>query len=248
MKRTFTATAAAAIASALAFGVTAPAASAAPKDKAAHVRADKSPKTAKVDQASRRLAADQRVALRQIASTDRQLAGVGRSPRLAALAPEVADVVLANVALDRDALAELKAAVEAADSTVDLRQVARDVRQVRVANYLQVLAVANGVAEALAQVEENDLALADLAAAGTDVTAAQADNDAAATAASAALDAALTVTASSDRAVLAGARAELTTARELLEAVEAFLAEQPAEQPVTEQPVTEEPVTEEPVV
>lgn len=244
MKRTFTTAAVVAIASALTFGATAPAAYAAPKDKSAHVRTDKPAKSqggkGKVEQASRRLAAAQRVTLRAFAVTDARLARVATSPRVAALGAELADAVVANIALDRAALAELKVAVEAADSSLDLGQVRRDLRGVKVANYLQAVAVANGAASALEQVAANDAALSELAAGGTDVTEAQAANEAAGAAATAALEAAVTVTATSTKAVLAGARSELATARELLEAVEAFLAEQTVEEPVVEEPVTEE--------
>lgn len=243
MKRTFT-TAAVAITSALAFGATAPAAYAAPEDKPTHARTDKGAKShagtgraeqSKAAAASRRVAAQQRATLRVIAVTDTGLARVAASPRTAALATEVADAVVANITLDRDALAELKAAAEAADSTLVLHQVRRDLRAFQVANYLQAVTVAHGAAHALEQVADNDAALAELAA-GTDVTEAQADNAAAGEAASAALEAALTVTATSGKDVLAGARTELTTARELLESVEAFLAGHEAEGPVDEAP------------
>lgn len=242
MKRTFT-TAAVAITSALAFGATAPAAYAAPEDKPTHARTDKGVKSqagtgraeqSKAAAASRRVAAQQRATLRVIAVTDTGLARVAASPRTAALATEVADAVVANITLDRDALAELKAAAEAADSTLVLHQVRRDLRAFQVANYLQAVTVAHGAAHALEQVADNDAALAELA--GTDVTEAQADNAAAGEAASAALEAALTVTATSGKDVLAGARTELTTARELLESVEAFLAGHEAEGPVDEAP------------
>lgn len=242
MKRTFT-TAAVAITSALAFGATAPAAYAAPEDKPTHARTDKGAKSqagtgraeqSKAAAASRRVAAQQRATLRVIAVTDTGLARVAASPRTAALATEVADAVVANITLDRDALAELKAAAEAADSTLVLHQVRRDLRAFQVANYLQAVTVAHGAAHALEQVADNDAALAELA--GTDVTEAQADNAAAGEAASAALEAALTVTATSGKDVLAGARTELTTARELLESVEAFLAGHEAEGPVDEAP------------
>lgn len=242
MKRTFT-TAAVAITSALAFGATAPAAYAAPEDKPTHARTDKGAKSqagtgraeqSKAAAASRRVAAQQRATLRVIAVTDTGLARVAASPRTAALATEVADAVVANITLDRDALAELKAAAEAADSTLVLHQVRRDLRAFQVANYLQAVTVAHGAAHALEQVADNDAALAELA--GTDVTEAQADNAAAGEAASAALEAALTVTATSGKDVLAGARTELTTARELLESVEAFLAGHEVERPVDEAP------------
>lgn len=250
MKRTFRAVVVAALTAAVALGVTAPAATAAPKGKSAHVKTVKTKATkahVKVDRAAHKLAIAQRQVVRDIERKDAGLVRAARDHRLAALAVEVADAIRTNVAADRAELTALKAAVLAADATVDLRQVRADLRDVRPEVYVLVVNVAREVAQTQSEVDANGALLAEAALAGSDVTAAQADNDVAGVLAASALETVLGAGATDGKALVHEARADLAAAGVLLEAVAAFLAAPVEEAPVEEAPVEEVPVEEVPV-
>lgn len=148
-----------------------------------------------------------------------------RENRIGTLADDVRATLLASVEADKLALADLAAAATAADSTLDLRQVRRDLRDVRPENYVlavNVLRKAARLAEASAANAEA-LALVDEAAAT-----------------------ALLVNASSPKSQLREARAGLAEAQALLDD-DADATEDPAtEDPATEDPATEDPATEDP--
>lgn len=137
--------------------------------------------------------------VKDVAGKDKRLARLATSTKVTRLADENEQVLVANIADDRADLAALKAAAESADSTYDAKSVRKDLRSVRVQNY--VLA-ANIVKQAERLAEE-----------------AAADPEAAA-AVDAALDAALALTADSTKAEVKAARAHLQDAHEELEAAE----------------------------
>jgi hypothetical protein len=139
---------------------------------------------------------DVRKVLRDIDRVTRRLDQAVRASRIDGLAQETQDALLANVEADKGVLAELAATVSAADGTTDLRQARRDVRALRVENY--VLAV--NVLRQAARVGE------------------AADGNAEATALlGSAVEKALAVTAESVKADVKAARADLVAAKALLD-------------------------------
>lgn len=133
-----------------------------------------------------------------------------RENRIGTLAEEIQALLHANVESDKLTLTGLASSVTAADSTVDLRQVRRDVQQLRPENYVlsvNVLRQAARVAEA--------------AAGNADVTA-RVDS---------AVVTALTVTASSPKSLVREARAALAEAQALLDT-------EPEPEPAPVTPVT----------
>lgn len=162
---------------------------------------------------------------RDIARLSAALDRTVRENRIGTLADDVQATLLGSVKTDKQTLADLATEASAADSTLDLRQVRRDLRQVRPENYVLSVNVLRKAAE-----------LAEAAAADADALGLV--DEAVATA--------LTVNASSDKSVLREARASLAAAQALLDDDEADATEDPA----TEDPATEEtepatdPVTE----
>jgi hypothetical protein len=153
--------------------------------------------------------------LRDIARTSAALDRTVRANRIGTLAEDVQAAVVANVEADKAALAALATAVSSPDSTQDLRQVRRDVRQVRPENYVQAVNVLRKAAR--------------VAAAATD--------DAEATAlVDSAVATALTVTASSPKSLLREARADLAAAQALLD------TDEDGTDTTTEEPAPVEPV------
>lgn len=142
---------------------------------------------------------DVRKVLRDIARLTAALDRNVKPSRIGMLPEDQQAAVLANVELDKQALADLAAAASAADTTLDLRQVRKDLRSVRPENYLLSVNVLRGAAE-----------LAEAAAANADA-AALVDS---------AVATALTVTATSPRSLVKEARADLAAAADLLAADE----------------------------
>ena len=135
--------------------------------------------------------------LRDIERTSKALDRTVRENRIGTLADEVQAAVVASVEADKLALAGLATGVAAADSTLDLRQVRRDLHQVRPENYVlsvNVLRKAARVAEAAT------------------------DNAEATALVDSAVATALSVTASSPKSLLRDARADLAAAQALLDA------------------------------
>jgi hypothetical protein len=251
MKRTTRNALAVALVAAVAFGVSAPAAIAAPKDKPAHVKTqakgqEKGKATADTKKAAaqekkaagqaKRQAAQERQLLRLIDSRDARLARVVEGDLLTDDLPqEVVDAVTSNVATDRQVLAVIREAVAAGGQ--DLRQVRTELRTFRVETYNVVVGVVREAAEITEEAAANDAALAELDPTDPAVAEAQAANDDAVLAAQDAVAKALLLTATSPVQDRGAAEADLETARELLEQVAAFLA--------TQEPVFEEAPAEE---
>ena len=225
-----------------------------------HVKVEKGDKGKKGTKVSKGSKADKgtkadkqlRQLLRDIARTDAQLVKVARESRTARIGDPAA-AVLANVAADRAALADLTSAVQVADGTSDLMAVRKAVKDVRPQNYNKVvndlrhaLRLGTAITEARAAVD------GDSAAPATELDAAQAALDAA-------VAKALLVDASSDQDELRGVKADLQAAHEALEVVRVYLDGLPDDteddtdddtegEPVEEEPIEEEPVVDEPVV
>lgn len=228
MRRT-TRTAAGALALAVAFGVGSPVASAAGGAAVAK------PDHAKVAKDHKKLKGSQelRQVLRDLARTDARLLKAVRESRTARIGDHVA-AVLANVAADRAALADLGAGVQAADSTHDLRAVRRALKDVRPQTYTKVVNDLRHAVRLAVEIAAAGAALEGDAAAPVDELAA------AQTALDAAIAKALLVTASSDRDELRAVKADLRAAREALAAVRSYLEGLATEDEVTEDEVTED--------
>ena len=214
MKRNTRNLVAAVLTAAVVFGVTAPAATAAPKVKPAHAG------TASAAGVKGQ-AAKQRQLLRLIDGSDARLARVVEGKLLAGLAQDVVDVVTSNVATDREALAAIRATVVAGGQDLQLLQ---QVRSFRPETYAVVVGVVREAEQVAGEAAANDLALAAYDPADPAVVDAQATNDAAAAAAQDAVARALLLTATSpvqDRALV---EAALEMAWELLAQVAVFLA------------------------
>jgi hypothetical protein len=137
---------------------------------------------------------DVRKVQRDIARLTKALDRTVRPSRIGTLAEDVQATVVSNVEADKATLAGLGEAAAAADTTLDLRQVRRDLRKVRVENYRLSVNV-------LRQAARVDAA---------------ANPEAAALVASAVAKA-LTVTAASPKSLVREARADLAAARDLLD-------------------------------
>lgn len=231
---------AAVLTAAVAVGLSAPAASAAPKDKPAHVKtqgkgkATASAKKAAAAQkkaavAAKKYAAQQRQVLQDIGRRDAALARVVEGDRLDGLADSTVTAITGNVAADRAALAEIRALVAAGGQ--DLRKVRVQLHSYRVETYNVVVGIARDTLAVAEEAAANDVALADLAASGVDVTEAQAANTAAVEAADSALAKALLLTATSDVRARAHAEADLAAAWEHLAVVAAFIESHTTEEP-----------------
>jgi hypothetical protein len=234
MNRTTRNALAAALTAAVAFGVTAPAAYAAPKDRPAHVKVQgaKAKTTAGAKKAAaqekkaaaqaKREAVQTRQVLRDLDRRDAALVRVVEGGLLDGLAPEVVEAISANVTLDREALAGIRSAVVAGGQ--DLRQVRVELRTFRVETYHVVVGVVREAAELTDEAAANDVALAALDPTDPAVAEAQAANDAAVVAAQDAVAKALPLSAQSAVQDRGAAEADLETARVLLDQVAAFLA------------------------
>lgn len=240
MKRTIRNVVTAFLTAAVALSVNAPAANAAPKDKPAHVKthqsegSQKGKATAagkKAAAAVKRQAVQQRQLLRLITSGDARLARVVNGELLTGLPQDVIDAVTSNVSTDREALAVIRATVEAGGQ--DFRQVLTELRTFRVETYNVVVGVVREAAEVTDEAAANDVALAAFDPTDSAVAEAQAANDAAVIAAQDAVAKALLLTATSPVQDRGPAEADIETARELLEQVGAFLDSQaPVAEPV----------------
>lgn len=230
---------AAVLTAAVAFGVSVPAASAASKDKPAHVKSQSEGRQkGKATAAGKKTAAEvkpqavkQRQLLRLIATSDARLARVVNGELLTGLPQDVIDAVSSNVTTDREALAVIRAAVEAGGQ--DFRQVLAELRTFRVETYNVVVGVVREAVEVTEEAAANDVALAAFDPSDPAVAEAQAANDAAVVAAQEAVAKALLLTAISPVRDRGPAEADIETARELLEQVGAFLeGRAPVEEPV----------------
>jgi hypothetical protein len=139
---------------------------------------------------------DVRKVLRDIDRVTRRLDHAVRASRIDGLAQETQDALLANVEADQAALTELAATVSAADDTTDLRQARRDVRALRVENYVLAVNVLRQAARVGEAADGNGEATALLASA---------------------VEKALAVTAESTKADVKAARADLVAAKALLD-------------------------------
>lgn len=241
MKRTVRTVVATALTTAVALGVSVPAASAAPQDKPSHAKAqskspDKSKAAAaakKAAAAAKRAAAQQRQLVRTIEGSDARLARVVDGELLTGLPQDVVDTVTSNVAADRDRLAVIRAAVE--DGGPDFRPVLGQVRAIRVETYHVVVGVVRGAADVTAESSANDVSLAALDPAAPLVVETASANSAAALLAQDAVSKALLLTATSPVQDRGPAGADIEAARELLEQVATFLGAQTPEQQAPEQ-------------
>lgn len=241
MKRTIRNLVTAVLTAAVAIGVSAPIASAAPKDKPAHVKtqlegSQKGKATAagkKAAAAAKRQAVQQRQLLRLIAGNDARLARVVNGELLTGLPQDVIDALTSRVSTDREALAAIRAAVEAGGQ--DFRQILTQLRTFRVETYNVVVGVVREAAEVTEEAAANDAALAAFDPADPAVAEARAANDAAVVSAQDAVTKALSLTATSPVQDRGPAEADIETARQLLEQVGAFLDSQaPVTEPVVQ--------------
>jgi hypothetical protein len=139
---------------------------------------------------------DVRKALRDIDRVTRRLDQAVRASRIDGLAQETQDALLANVEADKVVLTGLAATASAADDTTDLSQVRRDVRALRVENYVLVVNVLRQAARTGEAADGNAEAAALVASA---------------------VEKALAVTAKSTKADVKAARADLVAAKALLD-------------------------------
>lgn len=201
MKNT-TRAAAAALAAAVALGISAPAATARPD----HGGGKPDHSVAKPPKGDRKFANDQRHALKQVARLDAQLAKAVVESRVGRLVPvndvDVKTAVLDNAAADRAALAETLTTVRAATPGFDFKALRDDLRGVRPENY-------RIVTNALRKAAEIDADADDLGG-SVDVDAAL----------DAAVAEAVLITARSAKSDLASVFAHLADAEAALEALE----------------------------
>lgn len=175
----------------------APSALATTATAAPHEHKDKPAKT-KDKPAKGTLKSQTKQLLKDVAGKDKRLARLAESNAVARLADDTEAELVANITDARTALAEVKAAVEAADSTIDTRAARKDLRSFRVVTFRQAVNI-------LKQAEH----LAEEAAADPEATAHLAEAEAAA----------LALTATSPKADVKAARAHLELAQAELEAV-----------------------------
>ena len=170
---------------------------------------------------SARVAHERRQLVRQIAILDARLAHVSRDTRTAWLDADDRTAVLANVAADRASLADLAEAAGAADGTVDLRSVGKDLHGVHPEVYAQVLSALRRAAALRVTVAADRTALEGIT--DRDVTAGRTAVDEAFALVSSAVQQALGVRATGPLSVMRGVRADLASASEALQGVEAVL-------------------------
>ena len=230
--------AAGAVALAVALGAGTPVVTAtAAHAKSAHVTTEHADKKGgqKAAQALRKV-------LQEVAKADKRLGHLARESRTSRLGEAEKAAVLANISSDRQALAELAAAVQSPESTVDLGELRDALKELRPQNYNQVVNDLRHAARLTADIAAARTALEGEAAAPV------AELDAAQLLVDAAVAKALAITASSDRASLRAVKVDLAAAHASFDVVADYL-ENRAEEPVVEEElvVEEEPV-EEPVV
>ena len=148
------------------------------------------PRTEKADKADKAKAPKTKQLLKTVAGKDKRLARLSTSNAVTRLDDAYEPDVVAGIEASRDALATIATAIEAADTTLDTRAAAKDLRAFRVENHRLVV---NVVAKA-------DRVLDEATAAGDTETAALATS---------AIDAALAVTATSPKSEIKAARAAL---------------------------------------
>ncbi|WP_107771642.1 hypothetical protein [Nocardioides sediminis] len=147
-------------------------------------------KPAKADKADKAKAPKTKQLLRTAAGKDKRLARLSTSKAVTRLDDAYEPDVVAGIEASRDALATIATALESADTTLDTRAAAKELRTFRVENHRLVV---NVVAKA-------DRVLDEATAAGDSGTAALDTS---------AIDAALAVTATSPKSEIKAARAAL---------------------------------------
>jgi hypothetical protein len=165
---------------------------------AARPHTEKPATTEKADKADKAKAPRTKQLLKTVSVKDARLARMSTSKAVTRLDDAYEGEVVAGIDASREALAEIAAAVEAADSTFDTRAAARDLRAFRVENHRLVVTV----------VAKADRLLDEATAAGDTETAAVATT---------AIDAALAVTATSPKSEVKAARAALGTLEDATE-------------------------------
>jgi hypothetical protein len=155
-------------------------------------------KADKADKADKAKAPRTKQLLKTVSVKDARLARMSTSKAVTRLDDAYEGEVVAGIDASREALAEIAAAIEAADSTFDTRAAARDLRAFRVENHRLVVTV----------VAKADRLLDEATAAGDTETAAVATT---------AIDAALAVTATSPKSEVKAARAALGTLEDATE-------------------------------
>ncbi len=211
--KTTTRTAAVLLAAAVTFGPGSPVAAtdAADPAKPGHVRADKGDH-GKGDHgkgASKKGSQELRQLLRDLDKADARLAKVAKESRTSRIGDHAA-AVLANVAADRAALAELRTAVAAPDSSLDPREVRRELKELRIQNFGKAI---NDLRHALKLTEK----ITDARADAEGDAAALAVLDAAQAAVDSAVAKALLISATSDRSELRAVRVDLQAAHAALD-------------------------------
>jgi hypothetical protein len=165
---------------------------------AARPHTEKPATTEKADKADKAKAPRTKQLLKTVSVKDARLARMSTSKAVTRLDDAYEGEVVAGIDASREALAEIAAAIEAADSTFDTRAAARDLRAFRVENHRLVVTV----------VAKADRLLDEATAAGDTETAAVATT---------AIDAALAVTATSPKSEVKAARAALGTLEDATE-------------------------------
>jgi hypothetical protein len=165
---------------------------------AARPHTEKPATTDKADKADKTKAPRTKQLLKTVSVKDARLARMSTSKAVTRLDDAYEGEVVAGIDASREALAEIAAAIEAADSTFDTRAAARDLRAFRVENHRLVVTV----------VAKADRLLDEATAAGDTETAAVATT---------AIDAALAVTATSPKSEVKAARAALGTLEDATE-------------------------------
>lgn len=236
--------ASAAVAAALMMGVAGPAATAQAASPAHPKHAKVAQVKTKATKATKAAAKDKRLVLRDIAHVDALLGKFAASVRASKIGADHRAALLANVAADRAALAELSQVVKDADATVtDLKQVCRDLKAYRVSNYQ---AAVNLLRQADALAAEIDRLRAEVVSGSEQAL----TLDGAQGKVGDAVGGAHAITATSATVAVRGVKVLLSSARADVDAVQAALAtgeEADPEDATTEEPTTEDPTVADPV-
>lgn len=168
-------------------------------DAPAHsTKADKA-KKAKKEKAAKVSKPQTKQLLKDVSGKDKRLARLATSGSVVNLADDVEAELVANIDEARTALADVRTAVEAADSTLDTRAARKDLRSFRVENFRLVVNILKQAEGLAADAAADPEATAHLVAAE---------------------DAALAITATSTKADVKAARAHLQAAHAELEPTE----------------------------
>lgn len=145
-----------------------------PAFAATAVAAERPHQATKVEKADKVKKAQTKQLLKSVAGKDRRLARLATSNAVTRLADATEAQLVATIDEARTALADVKAAVEAADSAVDTRAARKDLRQFRVVNLrlaVNILKQAEGLTEEAAVDAEAQEHLAAAEAAALEITA-----------------------------------------------------------------------------